>query len=150
VSEPTCVKPWNWILKPASHWTRDNIVILTNLALSRSRTVKLFILLRYEVSTAVRMMIFWVLAPCRLVGRCQRFGGTYCLHLQGWSCNAPLPSFANSTLKMEIVSFSEMLAPTDECARRKNPEEQYRCLSSFFLSLSFYPIPILFLSHIPS
>jgi hypothetical protein len=31
------------------------------------------------------MMFFWVLVPCRLVGRCQRFGETYCLHLQGWS-----------------------------------------------------------------
>jgi hypothetical protein len=31
------------------------------------------------------MFFFWVLAPCRLVGRCQRFGETYCLHLQGLS-----------------------------------------------------------------
>jgi hypothetical protein len=32
--------------------------------------------IRFEVLTAVRMMMlfFWVLAPCRLVGRCQRFG----------------------------------------------------------------------------
>jgi hypothetical protein len=28
------------------------------------------------------MMFVWVLAPCRLVGRCQRFGEAYCLHLQ--------------------------------------------------------------------
>jgi hypothetical protein len=44
-------------------------------------------LVRYEVFTAVRrmmMMLFWVLAPCRLVGRCQRFGETYCFHLQSW------------------------------------------------------------------
>jgi hypothetical protein len=41
--------------------------------------------MRFEVFTVVRliMMMFWVLAPCRLVGRCQRFGETYCLHLQG-------------------------------------------------------------------
>jgi hypothetical protein len=34
---------------------------------------------RFEVFTAVRMMIllFWVLVPCRLVGRCQRFSETY-------------------------------------------------------------------------
>jgi hypothetical protein len=33
----------------------------------------------------VRMTMFfiWVLTPCRLVGRYQHFGGTYCLHLQG-------------------------------------------------------------------
>jgi hypothetical protein len=29
------------------------------------------------------MMLFWVLTPCRLVGRYQRFGETHCLHLQG-------------------------------------------------------------------
>jgi hypothetical protein len=41
---------------------------------------------RFEIFTAVRMMMkfFWVLAPCRLNGTCQRFGETYCLHLQGW------------------------------------------------------------------
>jgi hypothetical protein len=31
------------------------------------------------------MMFFWVLAPYRLVGRCQRFRETYYLHLPGWS-----------------------------------------------------------------
>jgi hypothetical protein len=29
-------------------------------------------------------MMFWVSVPCRFVGRCQRFGEIYCLHLQGW------------------------------------------------------------------
>jgi hypothetical protein len=34
-------------------------------------------LVRFEVFMAVRMMMFfWVLAPCRSVGRCQRFGET--------------------------------------------------------------------------
>jgi hypothetical protein len=38
------------------------------------------LVLRFEVFMAVRMMMFfWVLAPCRLVGRCQHFGETYCL-----------------------------------------------------------------------
>jgi hypothetical protein len=27
-------------------------------------------------------MLFWVVTPCRLVGRHERFGETYCLHLQ--------------------------------------------------------------------
>jgi hypothetical protein len=32
--------------------------------------------MRFQVSTAVRMVMkfFWVLAPCKLAGRCQRFG----------------------------------------------------------------------------
>jgi hypothetical protein len=46
-------------------------------------------------------MFFWVLAPCRLVGRWQRFEETYCLHLQTWT-----------------------LTSTDESTRRQNPEER--------------------------
>jgi hypothetical protein len=26
-------------------------------------------------------MVLWGMSPCRLVGRYQRFGGTYCLHV---------------------------------------------------------------------
>jgi hypothetical protein len=39
----------------------------------------------FEVLTAVKMslLFFWVVAPRVLVGRYQRFGGTYCVHLQG-------------------------------------------------------------------
>jgi hypothetical protein len=41
---------------------------------------------RLEDLTTVRMaMFFWVVMPCRLEGRYQRFGATYCLHLQGWA-----------------------------------------------------------------
>jgi hypothetical protein len=33
---------------------------------------------RFDVFTTVRLiMALWVLAPCRPVGRCQRFGETY-------------------------------------------------------------------------
>jgi hypothetical protein len=35
------------------------------------------------------MLIFWVVKPCGLVGRYQRFGGTYCLHLQRWNHFSP-------------------------------------------------------------
>jgi hypothetical protein len=31
-------------------------------------------------------MLFCVVTPCGLVGRYQRFGETYCFHLQGWYC----------------------------------------------------------------
>jgi hypothetical protein len=30
------------------------------------------------------LLLFRALAQCRLFGRCQRFGETWCLHLQGW------------------------------------------------------------------
>jgi hypothetical protein len=41
--------------------------------------------MRSEVLTAVKMpmLVFWVVTSCLLVGT-QRFGGTYCLHFQGW------------------------------------------------------------------
>jgi hypothetical protein len=41
---------------------------------------------RSEVFTAVRMMMlfFWLWAPCRLVGRCQRFGETSPLQPSRW------------------------------------------------------------------
>jgi hypothetical protein len=45
--------------------------------------VKQEVLVRFEFSSAVRMT-FWVVTPCRLVGRYQRFGETCCLYLQGW------------------------------------------------------------------
>jgi hypothetical protein len=34
------------------------------------------------------LMVFWALAPFGFVDRCQRFGETYCLLLQGWSDKA--------------------------------------------------------------
>jgi hypothetical protein len=36
----------------------------------------------FQVSTAVKMLIFWVVTLCGL-GRYQHFGRTYCLHLHG-------------------------------------------------------------------
>jgi hypothetical protein len=39
----------------------------------------------FGVLTAVRItiMLFWVVTPCRLVGRYESFGETYFLHLNG-------------------------------------------------------------------
>jgi hypothetical protein len=40
-------------------------------------------LVRSEVLTAVKMsmLVFWVVKLCGLIGRYERFGGTYCFHL---------------------------------------------------------------------
>jgi hypothetical protein len=40
--------------------------------------------MRFEVLMAVKMsmLVSWVVTPYGLVGRYQRLGGTYCLHLQ--------------------------------------------------------------------
>jgi hypothetical protein len=44
---------------------------------------------KFEVLTAVMTtLFFWVVTPCSLVGRYQRFGEIYSLHLQGWSGGA--------------------------------------------------------------
>jgi hypothetical protein len=68
---------------------------------------------KLEVFTAVRMMIlFWVLVLCRLADRCQRFGETYCLHLQGWS------EAGNGMFLRNFASICESTG-------RQNPEQQH-------------------------
>jgi hypothetical protein len=72
--------------------------------------------MRFEVFTvvAIIMKFFWVLVPCRLVGRFHSFGDIYCLHLQFTS--AP---------KKEVVCFCEMLASTGQSTQYQNPEEHH-------------------------
>jgi hypothetical protein len=36
----------------------------------------------FKIQLLLSMLVFWVVTPCVLVGRYQRFGGTCCLHLQ--------------------------------------------------------------------
>jgi hypothetical protein len=71
---------------------------------------------RLEVFTAVKMIMtiifFRILVPCRLVGRCRPY------------INPSTSRIGTSTLKMQIVCFSETLESTYECTRRKNPEQQ--------------------------
>jgi hypothetical protein len=43
---------------------------------------------RFSRQWGWRCFCFWVVTPCRLVGRHQRFGEKYCLHLQGWNGGA--------------------------------------------------------------
>jgi hypothetical protein len=51
-------------------------------------------------------MFFWILAPCRLDGKSQRFGET-------------VPIFRAA------ARFSETLTSTDESTRRQNPVEHH-------------------------
>jgi hypothetical protein len=77
---------------------------------------------RFEVFTAVTimMMLFWVLAPCGLVGRRQLFGETYCLHLQDFS-----PEDGDSMFIRNVgIYFSTIL-------ERKVPKP-FKMFSSFF------------------
>jgi hypothetical protein len=48
--------------------------------------------MRSEFLTAVKTMLmleFVAVTPCELLGRYQRFWGTYCLHLHGWRPASP-------------------------------------------------------------
>jgi hypothetical protein len=56
-----------------------NTVVSSVSSQGQTDSVYFDLYLRFEVFTAV-MMLFWALAPCGLVGRCQRFGETYYLH----------------------------------------------------------------------
>jgi hypothetical protein len=70
----------------------------------------------------VKILIFWVVMPCGLVGKDQCFEGIYCLHLP---------------LKMEAVCSSEILVSTYKSAWHYNSEDQHQQL----LSLLNLPFP---------
>jgi hypothetical protein len=56
-------------------------------------------------------IIFWDVTPCSLVEVHGRFGGTYCLHIQGRSVSQGSNQQevgGKQTFKMEAVSSSEM------------------------------------------
>jgi hypothetical protein len=48
------------------------------------RWVRILILTICIMVLSKKAMLFWVVTPCRLVSRYQRFGETYCLHLKPW------------------------------------------------------------------
>jgi hypothetical protein len=50
-------------------------------------------------------MLIWVLAPCRLVSRCQRFGETSCLHLR-WQL--PMSLHGAKTQKINIIILTAL------------------------------------------
>jgi hypothetical protein len=57
------------------------------------------------------MLFFWVLSPCRIVGRCQRFEETYRLHLQGLSVSQKrwhLPTILYGTKTQDIIILTAM------------------------------------------
>lgn len=65
---------------------------------------------RYDVCTEVRMLLmFWVLAQYRLVGRSRHFGGRCFPHLQGWNISCPSSRqkilSLSSAMKMEVAVF---------------------------------------------
>jgi hypothetical protein len=72
----------------------------------------------FEVFASARMLFFGVLAPCRLVGRCHRFGKTYCLHLQ---CRR----LEFVSLLMEAASTCETSVVLYRTALRNIPQDSH-------------------------
>jgi hypothetical protein len=64
------------------------------------------------------VLFFWVLTPCRLVGRCQRFGGTYYLCLQGQRQFGDSMFIRNVGINLE--STRRQNPKEDHCHRREN------------------------------
>jgi hypothetical protein len=56
-----------------------------------------------------KITLFWVLSPCRFIGRYQRFGETYCFHFQGHNfqvvpqSSTPLYDFLSYLIKCILV-----------------------------------------------
>jgi hypothetical protein len=67
-------------------------------------------------------MLFWVVMPCRLVDRYQRFGETYCLHLQG----------RNVRIYLRVHTASQPRKTTSATSMKANFFLFVCCLHSFF------------------
>jgi len=67
----------------------------------------------FEVFMAVKIkfVVFWFIAPCRVVVGYQPFGGPCCFHLQGWSVWSELESLYNWRSVGQSVSPSWRRAP---------------------------------------
>jgi hypothetical protein len=65
-------------------------------------------------------------------GRYMRFGGTYCLHLQGFSNVYEPIRIYKPVLRKKVVCLYETLTSTYKSTRRYNPEDQHRYISILF------------------
>jgi hypothetical protein len=85
-------------------------------------------LIGFEVlkAASMKMAVFWVVTPCRLVEVYQRLRGTYCLHHQDLIA-----------LMMEATSTSETLVNFYQTTRRYNPEDSHLHKSSLQRSVLF-------------
>jgi hypothetical protein len=68
----------------------------------------------------ISMLVFWVVIPCVLVGRYRHFGGTYCLHLQGYrwmqyvhpECWLKMKAVCSSKTLVSYIQVHTVLQPT--------------------------------------
>lgn len=62
-----------------------NKILELKLKIRMSDNVKKYLRCEVIMAPKTSMTVFWDETACRLVGGCQRFGGTHRLHLQGWT-----------------------------------------------------------------
>jgi hypothetical protein len=110
---------------------------------SRFETGRKYRSVTFEILTAVKipMMVFWAMMPCGPVGGYQRFGGTYCLHLQKVEkmCSsqtfvAYLQFYTMNHLKKQPSSFSQL--PMFKPKQRPSNADVSRVLSQIYLSFT--------------
>jgi hypothetical protein len=89
------------LLLKGIHYLVDKLLLYGTVF--QMRLCRLLLITGFKWILVSIILFLRVLAPCRLVGRWQHFGETYCLHLQGWSGES-----------------------TDESTRRQNPEKLHR------------------------
>jgi hypothetical protein len=82
----------------AASWKCDSVVGFCKHNLRTQGKKETFCFVRFEVRMAVSMTsFFWVVTPCRRIGRYQHFRKTCCLYLLGWS-----------SLQVEKACFSKL------------------------------------------
>jgi hypothetical protein len=87
----------------------DSCLWLFTAYISSIHTVKTnvyFLHMEFHLS----MLVFWVVTPCGLQGRYQRFEGTYCLHHQSWSQSSIL--LPNVGIYLEVRTALQPRRPT--------------------------------------
>jgi hypothetical protein len=67
------------------------------------------------------ILVFWVVKPCGLVGRYQRFRGTYCLHLKGWNLkDGGNMFFRNFAIYLQVHTALQLRKPTSISSSLEN------------------------------
>ena len=65
------------------------------------------------VAASIEIPVLWLITPCVVVQRYQRFGGTSCLHLQG------SPRIGASTTLKIVIKIVQNLVNTHQSTRRQ-------------------------------
>jgi hypothetical protein len=108
---------WNYVEPVISS---QPILIFSNLHLCPKWSLRL----RFSNKMYIKITVFWVVAPCSLVGVYQRFRGPCCLHLMMEA------DFLLTTLKTSNPSKMQIVVVSRCCLTWKFPSHAYKkCLT---------------------